>query len=73
MVCEQKSDGFFFIVKFLSVCLQKSTNLLHDSEFCAWKKMVEPTAKCNCTTASAPRLQFDGCELTPVSPKPYTQ
>ena len=51
--------------------LQRSNNILHDSEYCAWKKMLNPSEKCNCTTAKTVKLHFDGCELPPVTPQPY--
>ena len=47
--------------------LQRSGNLLRDSEYCAWKKMLSPDETCRCTTAQTMELKFDGCELPPVN------
>ena len=51
--------------------LQKSNNVLHDSEYCSWQKLLNPNEPCNCTTAKAAKLEFGGCELPPVSPHAY--
>ena len=51
--------------------LQKSNNLLHDSEYCAWKKLLNPDEACNCTTAQSAKLNFDGCSLPPITPQAY--
>ena len=53
--------------------LQRSNHILHDSEFCAWMKMLEPDRPCNCTVAGSKKLHFEGCELPPVTPHPYHQ
>ena len=51
--------------------LQKSNNILQDSEYCAWKKLLGDADDCNCTSAHAPRLRFEGCDLPPVTPQAY--
>jgi len=54
--------------------VQRSAALLHDSEYCAWQRLLtdRPT-HCNCTAVHAGRLAFDGCQLPPVVPLPYTR
>jgi len=53
--------------------VQRSTAILHDSEYCMWKKLLKPDKNRNCTTVEVGRLHFDGCELPPVLPQPYTR
>ena len=59
----------------LYYCPQRSNNVLHDSEYCSWAQLLHPKgaegANCNCTTATAAKLVFAGCELPPVSPQAY--
>ena len=54
--------------------MQHGSARLHAAENCAWSKLLDPTVTCNCTTAPqvAP-LKFEGCELTPIIPKPYVR
>lgn len=51
--------------------VQRSNSILHDSEYCMWKRMLKPDEPCNCTTVQVGRLHFDGCELPPVMPQAY--
>jgi len=46
--------------------LQRTSTLLRDSEYCAWKKLLSPEETCRCTGAQALDIKFDGCELSPV-------
>jgi len=51
--------------------VQRSAALMHDSEYCAWQRLLTPEQPCNCTAVHAGRLSFDGCQLPPVVPLPY--
>jgi len=51
--------------------VQRSAALMHDSEYCAWQRLLQPDQPCNCTAVHAGRLSFDGCQLPPVVPLPY--
>jgi len=51
--------------------VQRSAALMHDSEYCAWQRLLRPDQPCNCTAVHAGRLSFDGCQLPPVVPLPY--
>jgi len=51
--------------------VQRSAALMHDSEYCAWQRLLRPDEPCNCTAVHAGRLSFDGCQLPPVVPTPY--
>lgn len=51
--------------------VQRSSVMLRDSEYCMWKKLLKPEEPCNCSTVEVARLNFDGCELPPVTPLPY--
>jgi len=51
--------------------VQRSAALMHDSEYCAWARLLRPDEPCNCTSVHARRLSFDGCQLPPVVPLPY--
>jgi len=51
--------------------VQRSAALMHDSEYCAWQRLLQPHEPCNCTAVHAGRLTFDGCQLPPVVPMPY--
>jgi len=51
--------------------VQRSAALMHDSEYCAWQRLLRPDEPCNCTAVHAGRLSFDGCQLPPVVPLPY--
>lgn len=51
--------------------VQRSAAVMHDSEYCAWQRLLKPDEPCNCTAVHVGRLTFDGCELPPVLPQPY--
>jgi len=49
--------------------VQRSTHAQRDSEYCAWRRLVNPGETCRCTSAQIPSLTFDGCVLPPVAPQ----
>ena len=45
-----------------------------DDELCSWRKLIDPSAECNCTSLpGVPEVKFDGCELAPVLPQKFTR